>query len=78
MKRNSMNTPPGRGVEFGYDHMLSIGETANRAGMGTRTMWRLISTGRFANPDFRLGKRIVRWRASTVESWIEAQRPPGN
>jgi predicted DNA-binding transcriptional regulator AlpA len=55
--------------------MLDVRQTADHAGIGTRTIWRLLSAGRFPKPDFRLGKRVVRWRASTIEEWMESHRP---
>lgn len=77
MKRNATNTPPGRGAEFVSDPMLTVGKAASHAGIGARTIWRLLSAGQFPKPDFRLGKRVVRWRTSTIENWLELHRPRG-
>jgi predicted DNA-binding transcriptional regulator AlpA len=72
-----LKATPGRDATFGQDPMLNVRETADHAGIGTRTIWRMLSAGKFPAPDFRLGKRVVRWRASTVEGWLESNRPSG-
>lgn len=38
-----------------------------------RTVRRLVSAGKFPPADIHVGSKIVRWKRSTVESWIDAQ-----
>jgi len=48
-------------------------EIAQLLGVGTRTIWRWVSSGVFPQPDLRVGPRIVKWRRETVLAWIEQQ-----
>jgi predicted DNA-binding transcriptional regulator AlpA len=41
-----------------------------------RTIFRLISSGKFPPADIRLGGKIRLWRRSTVETWINDQAGP--
>ena len=38
--------------------------------VGERTVFRLISSGRFPAADIRMGGKIRLWKRETVESWI--------
>ena len=52
---------------------------AERISVGVRTLERMISTGTCPGPDIKVSSRILLWRESTVQRWIEerAQRPKG-
>jgi excisionase family DNA binding protein len=55
---------------------LSTGEAANRLGITARTLYRFIDQGEL--PGYRFG-RVIRVKASDVESFIEASRiEPGS
>ena len=43
-----------------------------RTGLARSTIYKWISEGGFPSP-VRLGGRVVAWRASEIEAWIEAQ-----
>ncbi len=46
---------------------------AERTGLGVRTIERLISMGKFPGADIKIGTRILLWRESTIQRWIEEQ-----
>lgn len=52
--------------------LLSIADIEAKTGISQRTLWRWVSAGQFPKPDLSVG-RIRRWRAQTVQSWIESQ-----
>ncbi len=52
------------------NQMLDAKAIADLLGIGVRTLWRWISSNQFPAPDLRKG-RVIRWRLSTVQSWIE-------
>jgi excisionase family DNA binding protein len=47
----------------------AIKEVAGSLGTGRRTLERLIASGQFPGPDYRVG-RCPRWTRSTVEAWV--------
>jgi predicted DNA-binding transcriptional regulator AlpA len=51
--------------------LLKAEAVAAMLSIGGRTLWRWISEGAFPKPDFRRNERVVRWKRSTVEQWIE-------
>ena len=57
--------------------LLKPATVARRLEIGLRTLWRWVSTGEFPPPDLRRGPKIVRWRSSTVDAWIEANATGG-
>lgn len=50
--------------------LLKVAEVAYIVSISTRTLWRLVSAGKFPQP-MRIGGS-TRWRAADVEHWIEA------
>jgi predicted DNA-binding transcriptional regulator AlpA len=38
--------------------------------VGERTVFRLISSGRFPKADIRIGGKLRLWKRETVEAWI--------
>jgi len=40
--------------------------------IGERTLFRLISAGRFPMADIRMGGKLRLWKRETVEAWIES------
>lgn len=41
--------------------------------LGERTVFRLISSGKFPRPDVAIGAKIRLWRRETVERWVATQ-----
>ena len=46
--------------------------------LGERTLFRLISAGRFPAADVRVGGKLRLWRRETVEQWINAACKAGS
>ena len=59
-------------VELGAVELLRIDDIERLTKISRRTLWRWTASGRFPQPAVREG-RIVRWRASDIEGWIEGQ-----
>jgi predicted DNA-binding transcriptional regulator AlpA len=57
--------------------LLKPATVARRLEIGQRTLWRWVSTGQFPQPDFRMGSKVVRWKAETLEAWIEKSATGG-
>lgn len=53
--------------------LLSADEAATMAGVGRRTWWRYVSSGKAPGP-VRLGG-VVRWRKTELAAWIAAGCP---
>lgn len=52
--------------------LLKPSTIAQRLEIGQRTLWRWVSSGIFPPPDFRQGAKVVRWKASTLNTWVES------
>ena len=55
--------------------LLTIRQSAERCAISTRTLYKMISCGRFGPNLVRLG-RSVRVRESELAAWIQAGCPP--
>jgi excisionase family DNA binding protein len=55
--------------------LLSAEEVAAMLGVSERTLWRLLSAGKFPEP-VRFG-RSTRWRPADVKDWIDRGCPVG-
>ena len=55
--------------ENGRPRLLKASDVANTASISIRTLWRLVSAGKFPAP-IRIGGS-TRWRAADLERWIE-------
>jgi predicted DNA-binding transcriptional regulator AlpA len=53
--------------------LLKAAEVARLCGIGQRTIWRWVSTGKFPQPDLKNGSRLTRWRADSIAAWIDGQ-----
>jgi predicted DNA-binding transcriptional regulator AlpA len=40
--------------------------------VGERTIFRLISSGRFPRADVRMGGKLRLWKRETIETWVAA------
>lgn len=38
--------------------------------LGSRTLFRFISTGQFPSADVKIGAKVRLWRRETIEQWI--------
>ncbi len=56
--------------------LLDVREVAQILGIAVRTVWRLSATGELPAP-VRIGARIVRWRLSDIEQYLEALAETG-
>ena len=56
--------------------LLSVGEVGTRLSCSTRHVWSLLEKGEIC-PPVRLG-RLVRWRKTDIESWVQALIPIAN
>jgi predicted DNA-binding transcriptional regulator AlpA len=57
--------------------LLKPASVASRLEIGQRTLWRWVSMGLFPEPDLRLGRKVVRWKASTLAEWVTANATGG-
>lgn len=57
-----------RQATTGGDRLLGVRDVANRLGVSTRQVWKLVRLGRLPAP-VRLG-RSVRWRESDISEFI--------
>mgnify|MGYP000903576734 CR=1 FL=1 len=55
---------------------LSRKDVADRLGISTRTVSRMVADGRLPAPDFRLPGRCggLRWQSATFEEWVKTLR----
>lgn len=56
------------------ERLYSIVDISNLISVGERTLRRWISARTFPPPDARLAGKLLRWRASTIQNWVESQR----
>ena len=53
--------------------MIPISEASKMLKIGVRTLWRWSSSGKFPEPDLKIGK-VVRWKRTTIAEWINNQK----
>lgn len=53
------------------ERLLRLRDVMDRTGLGSSTIYRYISAGRFPAP-VKIGGYAARWRESDVEAWIGA------
>jgi predicted DNA-binding transcriptional regulator AlpA len=53
------------------EQLLRKGAVAKSLGIGVRTLERMVSVRAFPGPDIKRGSRLLLWRPSTVQRWIE-------
>ena len=54
--------------------LLSIDGIAEYLGVSRRTIERDRSAGRLPEPDKIAGRKMPRWRRSTIEAWIDGEK----
>ncbi len=54
------------------DQLLRTKEVYRMLGISEGSFYKLLREGKFP-PGIRLGGRIIRWRQSVVEHWIDEQ-----
>lgn len=62
------------GEAAGTPHLLTL-ELIRRLYLpiGERTLFRLISSGKFPRAEVRIGGKLRLWRRETIEQWIVTQ-----
>jgi len=65
----------GHGLMDNELEMLTVKDVAETLKMGERTIWRLVSSGRFP-PPVRIGAS-ARWRKSRIQQWLHEQEAAG-
>ena len=53
------------------EHLLRKPAVAQTIGVGVRTLERMVSMRAFPGADIKRGSRLLLWRPSTVQRWIE-------
>lgn len=56
------------------EKLLSLKDVCALISLGERTARRWLTTGALPPPDARLAGKLLRWRASTIQNWVESQR----
>ena len=52
------------------DRLIAMPEVVERAGISRGTIYTLMGQNRFPRP-LHLSKRVTRWLASDIESWLQ-------
>ncbi|MCK6464697.1 MAG: helix-turn-helix domain-containing protein [Phycisphaerae bacterium] len=65
-----MNDPP--------EKLLTTTEVCELLSIGKRTLWKWLAARSLPPPDARLKGKWLRWRASTIQTWIEEQKCHNN
>lgn len=50
--------------------LLTSQQVADRLAVSVRTLWRLVSRGRFPQP-VRYNRKLVRWKSTDVDRYID-------
>lgn len=50
--------------------LFSSEEIAERLSISIRTLWRLLDSGDFPQPDYRPNRKLVRWSATLLRKWL--------
>lgn len=54
------------------ERLIRQNECINRTGLSRSTIWRMEKEDKFPK-RIRVGKRIVAWKMSSVQNWIDNQ-----
>jgi predicted DNA-binding transcriptional regulator AlpA len=55
------------------EQLLRKAAVAQTIGVGVRTLERMVSARSFPASDIKMGSRLLLWRPTTVQTWIEEQ-----
>lgn len=71
-----LSAPPAPQADRTTDETLLVDRAtvASLLSLSTRTLDRLISTGRFPKADIDHGPKLRRWRRTTVENWCTGEQ----
>lgn len=61
----------GGSIEAGTVRMLSPAVVSKSLGIAKRTFFRMLSEKKFPPADLRMGSKLPRWRAETLERWVQ-------
>lgn len=62
-------------MEIQYDRFVREDECKKITGLSKTTRWRMEQKGTFP-PRIRIGNRIVAWKLSKLNQWLESQGGP--
>ncbi len=62
-------------MEIKYDRFVREDECKNITGLSKTTRWRMEQKGTFPS-RVRIGNRIVAWKLSKLNQWLESQGDP--
>lgn len=51
------------------ERLMTSREVSNRLAVSIRTLWRMVASGRFP-PPIRYNRKLVRWNADVVFTWL--------
>jgi prophage regulatory protein len=54
------------------DRLLTRPQVEFLVGLGRSTLYQWMAEGRFPKP-VRVGNRLVRWRLSDIDAWVQAR-----
>jgi predicted DNA-binding transcriptional regulator AlpA len=55
--------------------LVSATDLAQLLRVSLATIWRLRAAGKLPRPATSLGRQLLRWQRSEIESWVEAGMP---
>ncbi len=58
------------------ERLLTAAQVAEKLGISTRTLYKHISQGTMPPPSTKLNRKLVRWRESDLETFINGTATP--
>ena len=73
-KAEEADAIPAKEPEFAFDFALRPRQVAKALGISNATLYRWVASGMFPKPH-SLGPSMSFWRTSTVNAWLDLQKP---
>jgi prophage regulatory protein len=73
-KAEEADAIPVKEPEFAFDFALRPRQVAKALGISNATLYRWVANGMFPKPH-SLGPSMSFWRTSTVNAWLDQQKP---
>ena len=73
-KAEEADAIPVKEPEFAFDFALRPRQVAKALGISNATLYRWVASGIFPKPH-SLGPSMSFWRTSTVNAWLDLQKP---
>ena len=73
-KAEEADAIPVKEPEFAFDFALRPRQVAKALGISNATLYRWVASGMFPKPH-SLGPSMSFWRTSTVNAWLDQQKP---